>query len=261
MIAMLLHVACVFFIYEVSSVEDYDVLVADVESTLDECFGIVEDAMRHVDEVMSLQDARRRPTDGDDNQGTDVKLGACVSMLEAVNTYREKHNKLAVYEDFLSLEERAYLRTLLQPLFKTMGEVVYVASMDGDDISDFSRVCENQGPILLIVETVKGTVFGGYTGVELTQSGSFLSSTSAFLFRIRPSFGQHVITDSNYAFLYSDDAIVFGRTAVGIRDNALSNEASYVQGGTSYDVIGFVLNDGELNFQAKEYIAMKVIDI
>jgi len=263
MITMLLEVTCVFLISGVISIEDYDDLVADVENTLDECFTILGDVGSYIDEVYSLQEARRRAADEDDNHATVVKLGACVSMLEAVDTYRNKHNRLVLYQDILRLrmDERAYLRTLLEPLSKKIGDVVYAASLDGDDISDFLRECDNQGPTLVIVETTNGTVFGGYG--EWSTSVTWTNFPTAFLFRLRPSFQQWVVQYPNTATHCNNNVVRFG-SQLYIMDNALSNRDSIAQGGATYDVDGYELNelnDGTRNFQAKEWFAVKVIDI
>lgn len=256
---MLLLVACVLLITKGSI--DYDDLVADVENTFDECLGIVEDVLSYVEEVNSLQEVRRRVEDENDNDATEVKLGACVSMLKLVDTYRPNHSWLVMYHDLLRWEEISYLHELLKPLSKKMGDVLYRASKDGDDILDFRTACGNLSPTLVIVETTNGTVFGGYTDEDWSSTGQWQDSSSAFLFRLRPSFAQYAITDTRYATYmhYSDHVFQFG-ASMCIFNSALSNANSFV-GCTYYDLDCYELNDGERYFQAKEYIAVKVEDL
>jgi len=254
---MLLLVACVFLITKGSI--DYDDLVADVENTFDECLGIVEDVWSYVEEVYLLQEVRRRVEDENDNDATEVKLGACASMLKLVDTYRENHSRLVLYHDLLRLEEKSYLHELLKPLSKKMGDVLYIASKDGDDILDFRTACGNLSPTLIIVESTNGTVFGGYTDVDWSSTGQWWSSSSPFLFRLRPSFAHYAITNTQYANWVTDSVIRFG-SDLRIVDSALSNADSTV-GAHSYDLDGYELNDGEQYFQAKEYIAVKVEDL
>jgi len=257
---MLLLVACVFLITKGSI--DYDDLVADVENTFDECLGIVEDVWSYVDEVSLLQEVRRRVEDENDNDATEVKLGACVSMLKAVDTYRENHSRLVLYHDFLLLAEKVYLNELLKPLSKKMGDVLYIASKDGDDISDFRTAIGNQSPTLLIIESTNGTVFGGYTDVDWSSITGWVSSPSAFLFRLRPSFAQYprISSTGEYANYYITDNVLYFGYAIKMVDNALSNANSNIQN-VHYDFEDFELNDGEQNFQAKEYIALKAEDL
>jgi len=257
MIAMLLQVACVFLTSKATSL-DYDDLVADVKSTLDECLGIVEDVGRYVDEVNLLQGVSRRNEDESDNHSTDVKLGACVSILQAVDTYREDHSRQVLYQEFLRLEEKAYLHELLEPLSKKMGDLLYVASTDGDDFSDFRSACGNQ-ETLLIIESTNGAVFGGYTDADWTVAGSWQSSSTAFLFRLRPSFEQWGVTAPIVANWINDDYLHFGN-ALNIPDHFLSHNNSRVSG-AHYAVDGFELNDGIEYFQAKEFVAVKIVNL
>lgn len=254
---MLVQVACLFLITKGSI--DYDDLVADVENTFDECLGIVEDVLSYVDEVNLLQEVRRRVEDENDNDAMEVKLGACVSMLKLVDTYRENHSRLELYHDLLRLEEKSYLHELLKPLSKKMGDVLYIASKDGDDILDFRTACGSLSPTLIIVESTNGTVFGGYTDADWSSTEQWRTSSSAFLFRLRPSFAQYAITTTIYANYASDSLFQFGND-LRIYDSALSNADSWV-GSKHYDLDGYELNDGEQYFQAKEYIAVKVEDL
>jgi len=254
---MLLQLASVLLIVKGTSL-DYDALVANVENTLDYCFGIVEDAGRYADEVKLLQDFRRSE-DENDNVARNAKLGACVKMIQAVDTYRENHIRLARYQDLLRLEEKEYLQELLKPLSQNMGDLLYMASMDGDDISDFHTVYGNESPTLIIVESTNGSIFGGYTDKVWSTNVTWQSSSSAFLFRLRPSFGQYAIKNEQYATLISNDVLRFGAD-IYIKDQALSNAESIVQR-YYYFVDGYELNDGERNFQAKEWVAVKVEDL
>jgi len=258
---MLLQVAFVFLILKASSI-DYADLVADVENTFDECFGIVEDVGRYVYEVNVLQEVRRA-TDENDNHATDVKLGACVSMLKAVDTYRENHSRLVLYQEFLKLKERAYLNKLLKPLSKKTGGVLYVASMDGDDISDLRRACGKQTPTLIVLKSTDGTVFGAYTDASYWLSGAnWQGSSTTFLFRLRPSFEQYgIVRAKQFGFLITDGKLYFGQDLL-FYDHFMSNSRSTISGKShTYDMNDFELNDGNLNFQVKEFIALKVLDM
>jgi len=258
---MLLQVACVFLIVQGTSL-DYDDLVADVENTLDECFGIVQDVGRYVNEVDLLQGVSRRAEDENDNVATDVKLGACVKMIKAVDTYREKHTRFTRYQDFLRSEEKAYLHELLEPLSQKMGDLLYIASVDGDDISDFFTVYGNESPTLIIIESTNGTVFGGYTDKVWSKSVTWQTSSNAFLFRLRPSFEQYAIRTEDYATHSTDNVLRFGADLY-LQDHALSNAWSEVKdhfyGAEGAE--GYELNDGERYFQAKEWVAVIVEDL
>jgi len=262
LITMLLQVACVLLVSRARSVDcdgfEYDDLIADVDNTLNDCLGIMENAARYFDLVNSMQVVRRADDESDDDN-TDVKLEACVSILAAVDTYRENHMRHARYQDLLRMEEKVYLHELLKPLSKKVGNLIYVASMDGDEISDFLAAYDNESPTLVIVESVNGTVFGGYTDKIWTTSKTWQSSSNAFVFQLRPSFDQHAIISTSVATHVSDSHLQFGN-AINLKDHALSNALSWVSP-SHYDLDGYELNDGERYFQAKEWVVVEVEDL
>jgi len=247
---MLIQAACLFLISKVASL-DYEDLVIDVENTLDECIGILNDVGRYVDGVNFLQDVSRRAED----ETGDV-LGACFSILKAVDGYYKNHMRLSRHQNFLLWEEQAYLNDLLEPLSMKMGDYFYVASFDGDSITDFMAACGNQSPTLIIVESTKGTVFGGFTDKEWSQDVTWQSSSEAFLFRLRPSFEQFKIKTQQYANHLGGNVLRFG-SDLYLYDHALNNSNSLVQG-SNYHITGYELNDGERYFQAREWVAVKV---
>jgi len=85
-----------------------------------------------------------------------------------VDTYRENHIRLGRYNNFLRLEDKAYLHELLKPLPKKMGDLLYIASMDGDDISNFLTTYYNQSPTFIIIERAR---MGPSSAVTIIRNG------------------------------------------------------------------------------------------
>jgi len=256
MMEMLLQVACVFLISTTSSLGCED-LVADVENSLNECLGIVEAVGRYMVHFHQLQEVRRSE-DENGMHDTDVKLGACVSIVEAVDAYHASHSRLELYQNFLTLEEWAYLNQLLMPLSEKVGNLLYVASTDGDAISDFRRACGSQTPTLTIFESDNGSVFGGYTDWDMSVDTGGHTAASAFIFRLRPSFEQYHLIYPSVAIAISDYGLYYGN-AINIAKHPLSQKSSV--SGAHYSVDGFELNDGEQVFQMREFIAVKVEEL
>lgn len=258
---MLLQAVCLFFTLKVSS-NDHQDLVDEVGNTLDECIGKLRDLGRYVYEVNLLQDVSRRAEDENDNVDTDVTLGACVSILKAVDTYREDHMRLVRWQNILRFEEKVYLDGLLKPLSQKMGDGFYVASVDGDEISDFRTACDDQSPILVIVETMNGTVFGGYSGYndKGCTSEDWQSTSDSFLFRLRPSFGHYPKRTERGFYIVASTYLSFNHM-LNIHDHALNNTNALQGSNGQYEGSWGELNDGETYFQAKEWVAMKVEDL
>jgi len=241
---------------------NYKDLVVDVSKTFDDCLEIAGDVEDYLSDVQALGNVRRRLQDG----GHAVQLWACVSMLKAMDQYRDNHSRFSVAEGLVHWKEREFLNQYLKPLSKRVGKFpIYVASMDGDGSEDFHEKCDGKGPTVVIVETTTGNVFGGYTSRSWNGGSSgYKRAPTSFLFQLRPRF-------SHFAMRNSDDPTatyhipnygpIFGRGHdLCIVSGALSNSHSYVYGST-YKENGHMLNDGTRNFQVKDYVVFQAMDL
>jgi len=257
---------CLFLISKTVST-NYVQLVADVGDTLAECLDIIDSVGNYVGEVESLNDQRRRAEQEDDNGGTRAKLGACVSILSAVDTYRDNHSKLLYFQTFVPWQEMEILNDFLKPVSKKVGEILYVATMDGDLARDFHNACDGKGPTVVIVESEGGAVFGGYNNLDWKGSDRWLASSTSFLFRLRPSAMKCPLKSGNgkNAILIKPDyGPLFGTAHdLWINSGALSNRMNHV-GGNYYSCNGkdnTVLNDGDKYFKIKDYVVLKAISL
>jgi len=262
---MFLFAVCLVLISKASN--DSIDLVAGVENTLDECLAISEAVGEFLD-VVDSQDDRRRSEgkDSDLAKGVTKKLGICSSILKSVDSFRNEYTIHQFGNTAIRSSEKAFINKLLNGVSKRMGEVLYVASRDGDAATKFHSVCDNKGPTVVIVETTSGAVFGGYTDVSWASSSTYKTSSTAFLFRLRPSMKHYVIKQGNVGnAVYHRSS--YGPTFGGghdfnIRDAALSNLNSYTNGGHTYTFPtypSYELTDGNKNFMVKDYVVAKAI--
>jgi len=239
---------------------NYKDLVVDVSKTFDNCLEIAGDVEDYLGDVQALSNVRRRHQDG----GHALQLWACVSMLKAMDQYRDNHSRFAVAQGLVHWKEREFLNQYLKPLSKKVFNVpIYVASMDGDSATDFHDKCDGKGPTVVIVETTTGNVFGGYTSVSWSNKGWKRDPTS-FLFQLRPRLSHFALRnrDDRYA-LYNSGNVgpVFGRGYdLLISGGALSSSNSQAQGKT-YSANGYTLNDGTQHFQIKDYVVFQAINL
>ena len=68
-------------------------------------------------------------------------------------------------------------------------KLLYRASRDGWDASDFHRMCNGKGATVTVVKSSGGYIFGGYTGVAWGESGGWKSSAESFLFSLKDHAG------------------------------------------------------------------------
>jgi len=241
---------------------DYEALVADLEDTLYECTSVIDNVWKHIGEVDFLGDVRRRDEDEDGSHAVQDALGACVSIRKAVDNYRDTHSWLTamLVLNFVTWQENAYLNQLLDPVSKEIGMPIYVASRDGDRASDFHDHCDGQGPTVVIIETTTGHVFGGYTDVSWGSDVDCYSSSTSFLFQLRPNFGQYKIKIEHCAAYHH---IHYGPTFGGghdlmVSDLAMNNSDSDITP-NSYDVLQSNLNGGVRKFQVRDYVVFEAI--
>lgn len=62
---------------------------------------------------------------------------------------------------------------------------LYRASLDGDKISDFHRLSDDKGSILLIGITPNNYIFGGFTYSKLEKNNGKLADPNAFIFSLK----------------------------------------------------------------------------
>jgi len=68
-------------------------------------------------------------------------------------------------------------------------KLLYRASRDGWDASDFHRMCDGKGATVTAVRSSAGYIFGGYTDVVWGKSGKYQYSTASFLFSLKDHAG------------------------------------------------------------------------
>jgi len=60
-------------------------------------------------------------------------------------------------------------------------KLLYSASRDGWNASDFHRMCNGKGVTVTVVKSSDGYIFGGYTDVEWGGGGVWKSSVESFI--------------------------------------------------------------------------------
>ena len=63
-------------------------------------------------------------------------------------------------------------------------ELLFSTSKNGFEPSEFHKLCDNKGPTIIFIETMKGCIFGGYTELDWDTSDSKKTDDSTFLFSV-----------------------------------------------------------------------------
>jgi len=252
-------------ILEVTKVRGYDgAFVLSVETRLEECLDLLETMGNWVGE--KLHDTRRRDEDTFTEQ-LESKLETCDAIYEVVDTFRGASEGFVrpVYGTIgVHLSESFFLRALFSHVSKKMGDVLYIASRDGDSATNFHTACDDKGPTIVICETTTGNIFGGYTDGNWGSSGH-VSSDSSFLFSVRPTLEKYAIVDGlqrKAIYPIPSYGPVFGFVNgidLYIASGALSNSNSYNDGHVYATPSKHYLNGGKRNFQLKDWVVLKAI--
>ena len=120
-------------------------------------------------------------------------------------------------------------------------ELLYRASRDGWDSTQFHAHCDAQGPTVTVIQSTGGYVFGGYADQPWMSSGKWISSTGAFLFALRchsglPPTKMPLIPGRHGAALYghSSRGPVFGGNDLHVGSNANAGAGSDCKVGGTY---------------------------
>lgn len=240
--------------------EDVDaVLLSQVEDTFGECIGIVR-ALHEFDE--DIFDNRRRVDGAAIDSASTLKV--CAAMAKVADTFHRDYFAWSrSVLGALQSSEILFLKNLLEDVGKDIGGTLFIASMDGDDASVFHSLCDDQGPTLVVVETRSGLIFGGYADVSWSSDGGTITSSTAFLFQIRPAMLSFGIDRQTHGYYHNRD---YGPTFGGghdlyISSGAMNNTDSYVHK-YSYATSSYrQLNNGVRNFQVRDYIVFKAASL
>jgi len=264
----MLQFAVLYMILEVTKVKGYDgALVMSVETALEECSDLLNVMGNWVGE--RLHDTRRRAED-DFTEQLEGKLDTCDAIFEVADTFR------AVSEGFVRpaygtisvhISESFFLKAILSHVSKKIGEVLYIASRDGDLATDFHSACDDQGPTIVICETTTGFIFGGYAAKSWESINDYVVADTSFLFGVRPTLKKYDAVESEgsiEAILYDrpDYGPTFGRGHdLHIPSGALGNIISSTNGRNYMERNSRVLNDGQFSFYLTDYVVLQAIDL
>ena len=136
-------------------------------------------------------------------------------------------------------------------------KLLYRASRDGFQASNFHAKCDNQPRTLTIIKTTEGYIFGGYTAVAWDSSSGYKADPNAFIFSLVNVRSTPLLIpvkiDSVYSIVCGDSyGPVFGRGHdIFIGKNANTETTSSSHLGHSYDLKLFSVG----SLQARSFLA------
>ena len=93
-------------------------------------------------------------------------------------------------------------------------KMLFRATRDGFSNSKFHELCDNKGPLLVLIKTFKGILIGGFCSIDYKSSGDFKSDPKCVVFSItREKVYPRENNDDNIQFA-NDRGPVIGRGIV-----------------------------------------------
>lgn len=142
-------------------------------------------------------------------------------------------------------------------------KLLYRATRDGANASNFHQICNNKGPTLTLFKSDKNNIFGGYTSKSWTSRDGYCSDNDCFLFTLKNTQGtkpnKFRIKDINYSIYdYYNYGPTFGNGYdINIQNNFFNNNHSIKFPQSFEDNLGigkkiFTGNSESSNFILKE---------
>ena len=158
-----------------------------------------------------------------------------------------------------------FLLNKLSKFNPTSYKIIYKSSIDGDNIKNFHSNCDGEENIIIIIETVKGLKFGGFTSVGFDSSGYELRDDNAFLFSIDRQKIYDIIPGNNAIYCNRKFGPIFcaepdsSAYSIFIPDNYLKTKSTTTKVCYCYKMEeNFELNNGKKEFFVKEMEVFRV---
>lgn len=99
--------------------------------------------------------------------GQDIRINKLEEKLKEVENSNEYRlfSKSKIIRNEYKKEEK--LKEWINPNKEINFKLLFRKTRDGSNGTDFHRYCDNKGPTLILIETNKGKIFGGYTPINL----------------------------------------------------------------------------------------------
>lgn len=136
--------------------------------------------------------------------------------------------------------------------------LIYRATSDGDNYINFQKKVKGKSPIIVLIRTINGNIFGGYTEQKLDNEAdiSFKSDLSAFVFNLKEKKKYPIREESSYKAVELNKnkfILKFGEDLV-INDNFLTTKSTsnFPSDYQCKDCLNHQLTGGEKEFMIAE---------
>ena len=184
------------------------------------------------------------------------KFGSVYDYINKQSNIIESYNDIEFIKTYLKTEENSKKLSL---------NLIYQATKDGQNSSDFHKKCDGISPLLIFIKTTKGLIFGGYTKEGFQSREKIVVDNKAFVFSISNKKIYKVKKDKNALHDYKTSGPSFigsGWYNIYIPQKMLEdNSTTCPVGDSHYEGItkDYELNNGKKIFKNQEIEAYKIL--
>jgi hypothetical protein len=127
----------------------------------------------------------------EDNKNLKEQLKIYIPYLEEYKKKRDdkKQNKIIRNLDSKIINENEKynitLKNWINPNLTIKAQLLYRASRDGEEYSTFHKLCDNQGPTIVLAKLTDGNILGSYTLLDWeTKTSDWKSDPNMFVFSL-----------------------------------------------------------------------------
>ena len=104
--------------------------------------------------------------------------------------------------------------------------LLFRGSRDGMTNDKFHELCDNQGPLLVIIKTNKDILIGGFCSISYKNGGGWNVDPKVVVFSITRNKVYHRLNDTCNVYFHTDTSFSVGGCAIDIENNKLRGVAN-----------------------------------
>lgn len=193
---------------------------------------------------------------------TKITIDELIKWKEDKEKIKEESMKYQIDSNILFKEDALFISKRLTDREysdrKVVFNLIYRASRDGADASSYHSKCNGKINTVTVVQTVKGSKFGGYTETQIQDGNIGYKDPNSFLFSInKMKIYENLNKDSNVIRHYRENGPFFIGGFVVFDRNFNDNYSNYVCDKSSFNFFSdnekeYEINHGEKYFNIKE---------
>ena len=250
---------------EISSIYEYinslNNKIIDLEKKVDDLCNFKEEYLkRKKEKEKNKEKGKEKPIEKikDTKDTVDTETGIKIEEKKENENEKEKEKKeeekkeeetLNIFKDSNIIQNNDDIKLILSWLNKKSikTNLLFNSKTDGYTLSDLYKKVENKSPILVIIKTKKGNIFGGYSNLPLKCDEKWHKDDNSFIFSFNTKNKYNAKSSSKTHILANDDLFEFGND-IRICNFFTQTNTNYV-GKCDYDSPdNYELNAGKRNY-------------